>query len=137
MTALSAAARRFVESSSVRRDYSRIKSAAVLHRAYLRVVVHMHDSETLRIPVAPLVVIQEGPGEVSAHVDALLNCVVYGPQMTAEVVDSERILNSPVDRRRRICESRSIFRDVDREVTVSVLHPRENVSETSRVDLPA
>src|SRR4029079_4019691 len=123
--------------STVRRDDSRVELSAVLDGSLLGFVIDVHDSESLRVSVRPLIVVEQRPGVVSAQIHTLLDRIVRSLEMTHEVVDALRILDPSVDCGRWLRPRRSVFSDVDRNVSVTRVDPLENISERSGIYLPA
>src|SRR4051812_6616785 len=61
------------EGSALRRDHVGVEAGALLRRPLERLEVHVHEAEALRIAERPLEVVEQRPGEIAAHVDALLD----------------------------------------------------------------
>src|SRR2546423_9137863 len=89
---------------AVAADHVAIEAGALLGRAFLGFVVHVYDPEPLGIAEAPLVVVEQAPGEIATQIDSLPNRVARGFQVLAIVPDAKGIVDLPVDRVRRIVE---------------------------------
>src|SRR6476659_2215509 len=111
--------------------------AARFDRSRLRRVIDMNDSKSLRVPVTPLEVVEQRPGEIPSYVSAALDCLTDSADMFPKIFDSLRILDLPVDRRRRIWKSRPILRDIERNLTVPLLDPQQNSGERRGINFPA
>ena len=53
-----------------------IESSTVLDGSFLRLVVDVYDAESLRVAVAPFVIVEERPGIVSAEIHSLLDRIM-------------------------------------------------------------
>src|SRR5581483_3824958 len=80
-------------------------------------------------------VVEERPDAVAAEIDAAAHRLAGGEKMGAEVIHAEWILDDS-EGHRRIVEGSAVLRDVDRDVSVSIAGPRENVGEPLREDFP-
>ena len=129
--------RSIFESSPLRTNHLRIVPTTRFDRSLLRFVVHVNDSETPRIAVTPLEVVEQRPDEVAAEVHPLLHCITCCPQMSTQIFDTKWIADSPVERDRRIIKSRPIFGDVERHVSVTLFHPDKNPRQRCGINLPA
>src|SRR6185295_15328809 len=110
-----------VERCSFAPNNFRVVSATGLDRSRLSRIVDVNDSKSLRVAVSPLEVIEQRPDEIPAYINTALNRVAYSSDMSAEILDSLRIVDLSIDRRRRIRKSRSILRDVEWDLTVPLL----------------
>mmetsp|Transcript_108916 Transcript_108916/g.150636 ORF Transcript_108916/g.150636 Transcript_108916/m.150636 type:complete len:384 (+) Transcript_108916:136-1287(+) len=63
-----------------------------LHEALLRLVVHAHDAEALRVAERPLKVVHEGPGKVAPHISALLDGAVHLGDVALIELHPERVV---------------------------------------------
>src|SRR5687768_7338531 len=110
------------ETGSISPNDLGIEPPTSLHRALLRRVVHVHETESLGEPVGPLEVVEQGPGEVPAEVYTLPQRRVHGAQVVSQVPGAEWIVDQ-IFTRRRIVEGRSVLRDVEGNRPVALRHP--------------
>src|SRR5215213_1788608 len=122
---------------SVRSNNSGVVPAARLDRAFLRVVVHVHDAEAARVTMAPLEVVEQRPHVIPAQPHSLTHCFPCRIQMVAQVSDSQRIVNAPIDRHRRIVKRSPVLGYVQGNVAVTLLHPDEYTCESRCMHLPS
>ena len=105
----------------LRRDHVGVEVRAVLRRPLERLEVHVHQAEALREAERPLEVVEQRPGEIAAHVDALLDGRVDRAQVAS---GSNRSRSGSCDaaarRRRRIVEGRAVLGDVLGDVAVAL-----------------
>src|SRR5215210_2041610 len=117
-------------------DHLGVKSSARLGRTALGFEINVNDAEALRIPVAPLEVVEQGPGEVTTQVDALPHRLAGGREVRPQIAHAERIGQLvPLDRR-GIVEGGSVFGDIERNVAVPRLDPDQRVGEPRWEDFP-
>ena len=123
----------------LRADDLGVERALVLGVRCWRLVVDVDDAEALRVPEAPLEVVEQRPGEVAAQVDALLRSRrATARRCVAQVVDAQRIVDAAVARRRRIVEGGAVLGDVERRCRRSAPSPRRAMSvRPGGIDLPA
>src|SRR5215469_5251068 len=86
---------------------------AVLDKPLLCNEVAPHDSEALRETLGPLEVVGERPGEVAAHVGALLNCAPQLGQVCTHVGDPTLVVYAAV-LGGRVAVRAPVLRDVNR-----------------------
>src|SRR5262249_61370248 len=82
------------ERLAVGADHVAVVLAARLDRALLRGEVHGHEAEPEREAAAPLEIVQQGPGEVAAHIDALPHRLAERQQVLAVVADAQRVVDA-------------------------------------------
>src|SRR4051812_35083948 len=88
----------------------------------LRFKVDVNDSKTLRVAGLPLEVVEKRPGEIATQIDAGINCLSRGLQMPTQVFYPLRVINALIWQQ-NVVESGSVFRDVERNPAVTMLHP--------------
>src|SRR5690606_878820 len=137
VTAGAGPASRLEQRPAVAVDDVRVEARARLGRALLRLEVHVHDAEALRVAIGPLEVVQQRPGEVAAHVHALVHGLVEHAQVLAQVGDALRVVDAALGRHGRVGERGAVLGDVDRHVAVALADPPQRVQQPLRVDLPA
>src|SRR5205814_7945228 len=126
-----------IERRSVRFDHVGIKPRTRLRRPLLRGEIDMHDAEALRVAKTPLVIIEQRPGEVPAKIDPLTKSRMRRAQVRPIVRDAERIVDSAIDRLRRIVKRGAVLGDVKRDATIALRHPLERIGESVGVYFPA
>src|SRR5207244_6741824 len=82
----------------------------------LRLEVHMYDPEPLRVAVTPLVVVQQGPGEIAPQIHAAADGVQGPAEVPPVIVDPQRIFHRTIRGLRRIRERSAVLRDVQGQV---------------------
>src|SRR6478672_4987106 len=102
----------------MRPDHLRVEPRARLRRPLLRLVVDVHDAEALRVAEAPLVVVEQRPGEVAPQVYTLTERRVRRAQVRAIIRDAQRIVDATFDRLRRVIERGTILGEVERDTPV-------------------
>ena len=119
------------------RDHLRVETRARLRRALERV-----DSSRARCRSASRSrsahskIVEQRPHEIAANVGALLDGVVDGTQMLAQIVDAQRILEEFAFDLRRIEERSTVLGDVQRWIAVAILDPQQRVGQTLREHFP-
>src|ERR671914_844633 len=83
------------------RDEVAVPEAAALGHAALGREVDVDEPEALGVAVLPLEVVEHRPGEVAADVDAVGDGPRERGQVASQVLDPPRVLQRPVDHRRR------------------------------------
>src|SRR5580693_2157797 len=58
--------------------------------------VHVHQAETLVVALGPLEIVQQGPDQVAAHVDACPDRIRYRPDVAVEVGDAGLIVDGAI-----------------------------------------
>src|SRR5918999_2668482 len=127
---------RVEERRTIGADHVGIEPRARLQCPLERVVVDVHEAKPLRVSEAPLEVVEQRPGEVAAQVDTLPQGEERGTKVLAVVPDAERIVNTSVDRRRRVTERRTVLGDVERDVSVALAYPEQRPRQRRRVGFP-
>src|SRR5439155_17196591 len=97
----------------------------------------MYDAEALRVAKTPLVIIEQRPSEVPAEIDPLTKSRMRRAQVRPIVGDTERIVDSAIDRLRRIVKRGAVLGDVKRDATIALRHPLERLGESVGVYFPA
>ena len=81
-----------VESRPSRANYVSVIPAARFDRPLLRLIVHVNDSESLRVAVTPLEVVEQRPDVVTTDIYTLSHCFSDSTQVPPQVVDPLRII---------------------------------------------
>src|SRR5262245_9893384 len=112
VVALAEFPRRRIQCAAARGDDLGVEARAVFWRSDLRLEIHMHDAEALRVAEGPLEIVQERPDKVSAQIDPARNRGMNRPDVLVEIVHSKWIRDVIVLRPRRIEERRAVLGDV-------------------------
>src|SRR5215208_485192 len=104
-----------------------VEAGARLGGALLGGEVDVDDAEALGVAVAPLEVVEEGPGEVAAEVDAGLDRAAGGAQVVAVVGDAQRVVDRAAVGRGRVVEGGAVLGDVERDAAVAARDPGQHV----------
>src|SRR5947207_2766068 len=117
------------ENLALRGNDGGIEAPGRLDSSLLGRVVDVNEAEALGVAERPLVVVEQRPREISAQVDPLRYRVVSCAQMLPEVFDAKRIFDTAVDRLRRVVKRGAILGDVDRQLTVTLGNPEQNLGK--------
>jgi hypothetical protein len=123
--------------TAIRPNHVRVEAPTRLDRPLLRLVVDVNDPEPARVAEAPLVVVEQRPGEVAAQIRSRAHRVVCSPKMVAIIGHAQRIFDATIDRFGRIVKRGAILRDVQRRIAVPIPHPQQHPRERRRKNLPA
>ena len=102
----------------MRTDHVGVETRAGFWRALQGFVVHMMEPETLRVPVAPLVVVEERPREIASDVCSGLDCGVDSAEVIPVVGDAERVLDEVALGLRWVVEGRAVLRVEERDPAI-------------------
>src|SRR5215218_1177127 len=111
-------------------DEVAVPEARPLGHPPLRRVVHVHQSEALRVAVLPLEVVEHRPREVAPDVDAVGDRPRERADVRAQVLDPARVLQRPVHHR-PVLERGAVLGDVDRHVAVVAPHAHEQLVQAA------
>ena len=98
-------------------------------------VIHKRHPKPRLVPLGPLKVVQQAPGQVRPDVDpVLLERVRHGLDVAVKVPDPEVVVQDRLERHVVLAlDGRAVFRHVDLGVAVPLGQPVEQVAEPARV----
>src|SRR3990170_6616259 len=114
----------------------RVPARALLRRPSLGREVHVDQPESLRVPLGPLEVVEQGPDEEACQRNPRLERGVGGQHVLSDERDAFWVNHVPV-RIHRAGERRAVLRDEDARGLVLAVEADEQLGETRRVDGPS
>src|SRR5215211_7065376 len=90
-------------------DDSGVEPSAVLDGSHLSLVIDVHDAKSSGIAVAPLVIVEQRPGEISSQIYTLSYRVVNRSHVRLEILNTKRVLDASIVRGRTIRPGRSVL----------------------------
>src|SRR5262249_18486700 len=114
----------------------RVPPSAVLDDPTLGHVVDVDETEALRVPLVPFIVVEERPREVATQVDARVHGTHTGRQVAAVVVEALAIVHcTRCVGTEVVCSA--VFGDHQRAPTVFPLQAEEESEQRVRAHLPS
>src|SRR3546814_12689997 len=81
-------------------------------------------------------IVEQRPGHIAAHIDALPDRVADRRDMGSEVIAAQRIVDSVGTGLGRIVEGGAVFGNIDRNIAIGVAETDQQGGERGRVGLP-
>lgn len=76
----------------------------------MRLVIDVHQPESLSVAMGPLEVVEEAPHEVAPYVDTVLDRPMHLPEVSVDELDSIGVVERTIP---RVLECSAVLRDVN------------------------
>ena len=116
-------------SLTVSRDHVTQEVCAVLRIAFQCLVVGIDHTEAFRISFCPLIVVDEGPDEISPEIHTGFDGIGSCLKVLMDVIDSLPVMDSSVESQ-DICFRTAVFGDVQRLMACVFIEPLKLSYET-------